>query len=107
MGINPLFDLAETLFNHGKPDEALAIYRGILKRIMAPDPPWDRNDRRCSRGWRGEELCKFPMGCDPLFPSDVSVVGKIGRLPQLVQDRVWRSIRAALDQNLPLQSLIQ
>ncbi len=106
-GINPLFELADTLFNHGKPDMALAVYRGILKRIMAPDPPWDRYDDRCPRGWRGEELCKFPMGCDPLFPSDVSIVGKIGRLPQLVQDRDWRSIRAALDQNLPLQSLIQ
>lgn len=106
-GINPLFELADTLFNHGKPDEALAIYRGILKRIMAPDPPWDRNDDRCSRGWRGEELCKFPMGCDPLFPSDLSVAGKLGRLPQLVQNRDWRAIRSALDQNLPLQSLIQ
>ncbi len=106
-GINPLFELADTLFNHGKPDEALAIYRGILKRIMAPDPPWDRNDHRCSRGWRGEELCKFPMGCDPLFPSDLSAAGKLGRLPQLVENRDWRSIRSTLDQNLPLQSLIQ
>ncbi len=106
-GIDALFDLADAVFNHGRSDEALGIYRGILKRIMAPEPPYDRDDVRCHKAWHGEELCKFPMGCDPLFPSDLSVVSKLGRLPQLVQGRDWRSIRSALDQNLPLQSVIQ
>lgn len=106
-GIDPLFDLADALFNHGKTDEALGVYRAILKRIMAPDPPWDRNDNRCGKGWHGEELCKFPMGCEPLFPSDVAVSGKLGRLSQLVQNRDWRGIRSLLDQDVPLQSMMQ
>lgn len=105
-GIDALFDLADTLFNHGRTDEALKIYREILKRIVPPQPPYDV-DNRAWKGWHGEELCKFPMGGDPLFPSDLAVAGKLGRLSQLVQARDWRGVRALLDQNLPLQWTVQ
>jgi outer membrane protein assembly factor BamB len=105
-GIDALFDLGETLLDHGEMDEALKIYREVLKRIVPPEPPYDR-DNRAWKGWHGEELCKFPMGSEPLFPSDLASSGKLARLPQLVASRDWRSIRSILDQNLSLQAPIQ
>lgn len=105
-GIDALFDLADTCFNHGEIDEALAIYREILKRIVPPTPPYDI-DGRCWRAWHGEDLSETPLGSEPLFPSDVAVRTRVLDIARLARNRSWGGIQALLDEHLPLRSMVQ
>lgn len=106
-GIDALFALADLRLNRGEREQAFAIYRRILDRIMAPDPPYDRNDRRCYKGWEGERFCKQPKGTDPMFPSDPTTEGQLVRLLQLLRTREYEDARTLLDQNLDLSPFIQ
>ncbi|HPD29467.1 MAG TPA: PQQ-binding-like beta-propeller repeat protein [Phycisphaerae bacterium] len=105
-GIDALFDLADAYFNHGRLNEALSVYREILKRIVPPEPPYDVDDR-CWKAWRGEDLCESPLGSDPLFPSDASVSGQVFRISNLAPKGSWEDIRRLLDENLRLRLMIR
>jgi len=106
-GIDALFALADLELNHGHPEAAYKIYREINPRIRAPDPPYDRFDKRIWKVWTGEKLCKFASGCDPLFPSDMTVTGRLNRIIQLLRAGSWGEAGVLLDQNLSLRSVIQ